>query len=776
MARELKILITADGNQAKTELAAVDQAIDHVGDSTKTLEKTFDTSGRGMQKAMAAVGAVIGAIGFRALANEAITNTSKIQDAMQTMGVNSAESVQRLIFAAEQGGASLQTVTNAVTTMSERIAEGKLDSVLQAVGLSLDAIKQMQPDQAFIAIADAIRGVPDPMLQTSLAMEAFGRGGKDLLPAIRDGFKEVGAEIAPIPNHVVAMGDSVGDQVNRIQTTLDGLQAQAILPLVNAFTTYVPNSLQVFAAGIATFLPSLESLLLGILAVGGPKAALAMLSSGFGTVVAFLTTTLPGAVMGFVSGAGAAIVTFFTTTLPAAFTAVITFLGPQGLIALGLLALGVIWYKWGDDITRIVKNLYTAIKTWLVDKLAAVWNTVKQKVDAVKGYFSGLYDAVVGNSYIPDMVDGIGREIARLDNVFVKPSQLANQLVGNAFQAMTRVASDALRDLIGKVTGTFSNITDSVIPDFGRRGTSTMAGIGSSFKSTFLASFGAGLGEGLVNLAMKGLSALGNWLSGGEEAKIVNPARDAFFAMFGGYDGLAKQLTAASDGNIADELLKVLFNADTEKAFEAAKEAIEKVLEGAGAGLSSGLDGSPAQAAMQNLGISVEGVSTQVTALQTQWEGWFTAFTDSVTAMQTQWTAWERFFVDSLTAMPALFDPLLAKVAAFTDALNAIPRSIEVSLSINQPSMPDGFHVPSFANEGRVTRPTLAVIGDAPEPEYVLRESTVRNLKSEGGGESFTNYGSITIVANDPRSFLAQFRQMMRQDHSSIVAMRKALA
>lgn len=42
--------------------------------------------------------------------------------------------------------------------------------------------------------------------------------------------------------------------------------------------------------------------------------------------------------------------------------------------------------------------------------------------------------------------------------------------------------------------------------------------------------------------------------------------------------------------------------------------------------------------------------------------------------------------------------------------------------------------VPRFANEGMVKRPTLAIIGDAPEPEMVLRRSTVAAIANGGGG------------------------------------------
>lgn len=43
--------------------------------------------------------------------------------------------------------------------------------------------------------------------------------------------------------------------------------------------------------------------------------------------------------------------------------------------------------------------------------------------------------------------------------------------------------------------------------------------------------------------------------------------------------------------------------------------------------------------------------------------------------------------------------------------------------------------VPSYANEGGpFSTPHLAVIGDASEPEYVLRQSTIERMQSEGGG------------------------------------------
>jgi hypothetical protein len=96
------------------------------------------------------------------------------------------------------------------------------------------------------------------------------------------------------------------------------------------------------------------------------------------------------------------------------------------------------WKNW-DKIEPIVRNLYTAVKMWVLDKLNAVWDSVKAKIDFVKGLFFGLYDAVVGHSYIPDMVDGIARHMARLQEAMVDPAQRA---ATSTAEAMRKMASD----------------------------------------------------------------------------------------------------------------------------------------------------------------------------------------------------------------------------------------------------------------------------------------------------------------------------------------------
>lgn len=118
------------------------------------------------------------------------------------------------------------------------------------------------------------------------------------------------------------------------------------------------------------------------------------------------------------------------------------------LIALTAAVTGIYlaWKNW-DKIWPIIKELYAVVKTWIADKLGKLWDDLKADIDAATGWFRDMYNAVVGGSYVPDMVAGIGAEIAKLDAVLVKPVQAATGKAGEAFRDLQQKAADLLREL-----------------------------------------------------------------------------------------------------------------------------------------------------------------------------------------------------------------------------------------------------------------------------------------------------------------------------------------
>lgn len=84
----------------------------------------------------------------------------------------------------------------------------------------------------------------------------------------------------------------------------------------------------------------------------------------------------------------------------------------------------------------IMAQLVSAVRGWVIDKLNAIWDSVGAKIDWVKGRFYDLYDAVVGHSYVPDMVDGIAAQMLRLDSVMVDKADKATSKTKAAFKKL----------------------------------------------------------------------------------------------------------------------------------------------------------------------------------------------------------------------------------------------------------------------------------------------------------------------------------------------------
>jgi len=94
-----------------------------------------------------------------------------------------------------------------------------------------------------------------------------------------------------------------------------------------------------------------------------------------------------------------------------------------------------------------VSGMVKGIDEWLGGKLSAIFKSVTDKIDTVKKGFFGLYDAVVGHSYIPDMVDGIAAQMLRLDAVMVDQAGKATSATKQAFQKLAAELQPLLDEL-----------------------------------------------------------------------------------------------------------------------------------------------------------------------------------------------------------------------------------------------------------------------------------------------------------------------------------------
>jgi len=148
-----------------------------------------------------------------------------IGDLSLKMGV-SAEAAQRFRYAARQSGADIEDVTTAIVQMNNHLGTGDASTVsaLKSAGLGFDAIRAMKPEDAFRAIADAIGRMPDPMDQTRVAMDLFGKSGAVVLPMIKESSLEAADAIDVLSDRAI---QHMKDQKQRLENFWDSVKVKA---------------------------------------------------------------------------------------------------------------------------------------------------------------------------------------------------------------------------------------------------------------------------------------------------------------------------------------------------------------------------------------------------------------------------------------------------------------------------------------------------------------------------------------------------------------------
>lgn len=158
-----------------------------------------------------------------------------------------------------------------------------------------------------------------------------------------------------------------------------------------------------------------------------------------------------------------------------------------GLVIGAITALAFIWVKWGDDIKRIngvidqsVRTLISGVIDWF-GRLAAPFDNVVAGVERVSGAFKGMWDKVVGHSYVPDMVSGVISEFKTMGDKTVESSLTLTEKVTADFERMHGLTVDNAEDLRESVVYSFltmagqtetstRQMVEGVAADFARLG------------------------------------------------------------------------------------------------------------------------------------------------------------------------------------------------------------------------------------------------------------------------------------------------------------------
>ena len=146
----------------------------------------------------------------------------------------SVEGLQQLDAVAQASGNNVEQIANAVNAMQKRIADGAPGTVsaLGAIGLSIDEIRAMSPQDQFFAIAKGIQAIHDPAKQTQVAMELFGKSGAELLPTLKSDVDALKDSTFQMSENAARALDETGDAFGRLKTSAVNAVGEVIGQLV----------------------------------------------------------------------------------------------------------------------------------------------------------------------------------------------------------------------------------------------------------------------------------------------------------------------------------------------------------------------------------------------------------------------------------------------------------------------------------------------------------------------------------------------------------------
>ena len=208
--------------------------------------------------------AIGGAIAIAGFAVGAIKNFADVGDELDKMSKRTGftvETLSALKFAAEQSGASIQTIEKAAKRMAVTILDasrGSKDAAdsLDAIGLSAEKLQGLSPEQQFDMMAKGLAGVQDSSKRAALAQKLFGRAGTELLPLFIEGekgmdkLKKQAEELGIVMSGETAAGAAdFKDAMNESKSALQGLAfsfAKEVIPALTDFLRAItPDAINV---------------------------------------------------------------------------------------------------------------------------------------------------------------------------------------------------------------------------------------------------------------------------------------------------------------------------------------------------------------------------------------------------------------------------------------------------------------------------------------------------------------------------------------------------
>ena len=395
--------------------SALKKGLDATAARLKSLGSTINSVGAGLGAAGAAI-----TVPFIAAAKTYADAGAALSIMSQRTGF-SVESLSALGYAASQTETDMADVELGVKKMQKALlaaAEGNAEaaSTFMVLGLSVEKLMKMSPEQKFQRIAQAVNAVQNDTMRAGFAMQIFGKGGTHLLPMIAN-MDELTAEsqkLGLVMSTESAKGAealhlallTLGKVAGSITKAIGSALAPELTGLVEVFTNVV--------IAVRDFVKEHKQLTLAAFGVGAALVAMGTAIVTFGTVL-FFSGTILSTMAAIISGIDTAIgllispiaivaanmvglAGIFLTSTQAGGKA-LSWLGGMFSNLMGNVSStfeGISNALLAGNISLAVKILWSAIKLEWYKGTAFISSIIPAWMSSIIGFFQDLYTRISG--------------------------------------------------------------------------------------------------------------------------------------------------------------------------------------------------------------------------------------------------------------------------------------------------------------------------------------------------------------------------------------------
>lgn len=180
------------------------------------------------------IGAGLASAGVAAMAaTKSFANYADgIGDAAARTGITE-RALSELGYAAQLSGSSMEDLEKGLRNLQKGIGSGSAKKALEQLGLDPRQLMAMDPEQQFLAVANAIGQIPDQATKTATAMSLLGKSGAQLVPFMSQGQAAIDALRQEARDLGVSIGGSevqaaaaFNDALDKMFAALQGVSIQ----------------------------------------------------------------------------------------------------------------------------------------------------------------------------------------------------------------------------------------------------------------------------------------------------------------------------------------------------------------------------------------------------------------------------------------------------------------------------------------------------------------------------------------------------------------------